>query len=223
MTKKAKLFLILACAALALFAVFTVLVTHIDVRAIGPENSSVGFSSLNEWGTKTFPYSETWHHISDVFGYLAFLYVGGFALVGLCQWIKRKNMFKVDAEVLILGGFYLTVGALYLLFEFCPVNFRPVILDEGLESSFPSSHNVLAVCVTISAIARFAKYFKGKKALTVIADAVTVLLAVGILAGRLLAGVHWLSDIIGGILISASLLLFDRFALILADEHKKAE
>lgn len=128
----------------------------------------------------------------------------GFAVLGLVQLIRRKSLLKVDRDILILGGFYIVVLAAYLLFETVVINFRPVLIDGKLEASYPSSTTMLALCVLPTAMIQLKTRIRGdavRRAILGIFVAFTVFMVVG----RLLSGVHWLSDIVGGVLLSAGL------------------
>ena len=205
MSKEKKNFIISAI--LIVFAiVYTILVKTIDVKPIGPENSSVGFASINETVKDKIVFNNTLYKITDYLGYISLIIAAGYALVGLMQLLKRKSLLKVDNEILMLAGFYVVVIGLYILFEIFIVNYRPIIFDEGLEASYPSSHTVLAVCICGSAILLNKKIFskvKITKAVNLLCAVVLVLTVIG----RLLSGVHWFSDIIGGVIISAALLM----------------
>lgn len=188
--------------------VYTILVKTIDVKPIGPENTSVGFATINEAVANKLPYNETLYKITKYLGYVSLALVGIYALIGLVQLIKRKSLLKVDKEILILGGFFIIVLALYVAFEIFIVNYRPVILDPevGVEASFPSSHTVLAICVCTSIIMVNKRLFNDVKGIKLVnIGALVVLLGTAI--GRLFSGVHWISDIIGGVIISAALLM----------------
>ena len=188
------------------FIFYTFLVKVVDVKDIGPDHSKVGFSSINGWFHDTFDYSEVLYKLSEIFGILLLALAAIYGCIGLIQLIKKMSIKKVDKDLIMLGSFYVVVILVYLLFEELVINYRPVILEEGLEASYPSSHTVLALCVGLSSIFVSPKYVS-KKYLKV-TNAVTILLSISVLILRLLSGAHWLTDIIGGILISSALLSF---------------
>ena len=123
------------CAAvclLVMFAVWTVLLRLVDVKAIGPMGSSVGFATLNECvhrltGTNLFLYT-----ITDWLGLIPLATVLGFAILGLWQWIKRKKLWCVDGSILALGTFYIAVMAVFVFFEVVVINYRPVLINGKL-------------------------------------------------------------------------------------------
>lgn len=198
----------------AVFVIFTVLVKRVDVRMIGPEESSVGFGTLNGVIANWLGFRYSWYMISEIAGYVALLVIGLYGLMGLLQLIKRKNLFKVDKDILVLGGFYVVVGIFYVLFNKLVVNYRPVILEEALEASYPSSHTMLAVSAFLSAVRMELKGSKGKTGLFVYC--LWVLAAVLVIS-RFMSGVHWATDILGGLLLSGALLSWfdaalDKFA-----------
>lgn len=211
MNKTKKNFLISGI--LLIFAIiYTILVQKIDVKPIGPENSSVGFATVNEavankiGENTTLGYSETLYDITKYLGYLSLAMCVVYAFIGLIQLLKRKSIFKVDKEIFMLAAFYIVVIALYALFEIYVVNYRPVIMEEGLEASYPSSHTMLAMCVCGSAIILNKKLFKDFKQIKIV-NILCAVLMVATVVGRLLSGVHWFSDIIGSIIISSALLM----------------
>lgn len=191
----------------ALFVLLILLVRTVDVDAIGPEGSSVGFSKINGAVKDTFSYNETWYKITQYLGYAALAIAGGFALLGLVQLIRRKSFFQVDKNIIALGVLFTVVIILYVMFNKIAVNYRPVILpEEGvLEASYPSSHTVLTCVVMGGAMLQLPYYVKNqglRLALNTIL-ALIILLTVG---GRLVSGAHWLTDILGGVLLSVCLL-----------------
>ena len=138
----------------------------------------------------------------------------GFALLGLIQWIKRKHLFKVDYNILILGGFYIIVMAIYVLFEMLIVNYRPVLIGGILEASYPSSTTMLVMCVMPTAIIQFNARIKNN-VLKRFTASVIIAFIVFMVIGRLISGVHWFTDIIGGALLSAGLVLLYRVTISL--------
>ena len=187
------------------FILFTVAVCKVDVAAIGPQGSSVGFSKLNGALAKVLPYNKLWYSVSKYLGYFAILVCVFFAAMGVLEFVGKKSLKKVDPKLILLGVFYVAVVAFYVLFNKVVVNYRPVLEDGALESSFPSSHTMLAVCVFISAAIELS-FGKGGAAFKKAVNVVMVVLSAVMVITRTLSGVHWLTDIIGGIILSAALL-----------------
>ena len=175
--------------------------------SIGPKGSKVGFGTVNKYFKNLFTYNKTIYKVTEILGLIALLIVGIYALVGLVQLIKRKSLFKVDKRIYILGAFYVLVGLIYVFFEKVVINYRPVILDGKLEASFPSSHTILAICVCVSAIVMNKFYIKDESKLKLVNVFITILMIL-IVIGRFISGVHWFSDIVGGIIISSTLLSY---------------
>ncbi len=194
------------------FVVFTILVRCIDVQPVGPENSLIGFATVNTAVHNFFGEHHLWYQLTQVFGILAIGVAAAFACVGLVQLIQRKSLLKVDRSVLALGFVYVAVIILYVLFEKLAVNVRPVITDEGLEPSYPSTHTMLIL--TILGTARYAvkKLLKNPKIVLILQILCLVIMILTVI-GRLICGVHWLTDIIGGLLISGALVGFYSFSV----------
>ena len=191
---------------LGLFALWTAAVTAVDVQAIGPQGSRVGLAGLNGWihgltGVHMWLYA-----LTDCLSLIPLLLVPEFAILGLTQWIGRKSLLKVDRSILTLGGFYATVLGIYLLFEKCIVNYRPVLIEGKLEASYPSSTTVLVICVMITAAMEFQNRIQNPRKRRWITRMITIFTVLMVI-GRLLSGVHWFTDIVGGILLSAGLVM----------------
>ena len=144
--------------------------------------------------------------ITDWLGLVPIGTAFGFAVLGLVQLIKRKSLWKVDYGILALGGFYIVVMALYILFENVVVNYRPVLIDGYLEASYPSSTTMLVLCVMPTAVMQIRAYIKRKAFCRCIVIAVAIFITFMVI-GRLVSGVHWISDIIGGALFSTGIVL----------------
>ena len=195
-----------ALALLASFVLWTALICRVDVQPIGPNGSSVGFAAVNGWFHRLTDTNMTLYVFTDWLGLVPIAVCLGFAILGLCQWIRRKNILKVDASILILGGYYLVVMAVYVLFEYVVINRRPVLIDGFLEASYPSSTTMLVLCVMPTAAMQLRSRIRHKTLRYVVIGAILAFTAF-MLAGRLLSGVHWLSDIIGGALFSAGMVM----------------
>ena len=190
-----------------LFAALIVLVRFVDVQAIGPEGTRIGLSHLNRFVFELLGVHMLWYEITDWLGIAAIGMALLFAMVGLIQWIMRKSIWKVDRELLLLGGLYLIVIGLYVLFELAVVNYRPIIMPGSThpEASFPSSHTMLVCVIMGSAIPILGKYVKSETLCAALQVICAAIITITIL-GRLISGVHWFTDILGGILISVMLL-----------------
>jgi undecaprenyl-diphosphatase len=144
--------------------------------------------------------------VTDVLSLIPLGVVMGFALLGLSQWVRRKSLWKVDRSILVLGGFYAAVMAIYLLFEVAVVNYRPVLINGLLEASYPSSTTMLVMCVMPTAAMQLHTRIK-KRLLRQSVIFLIIAFTSFMVIGRLISGVHWFSDIIGGALLSAGLVL----------------
>lgn len=191
---------------LAAFVLWTVLVSFVDVRAIGPNGSSVGFAVLNGYVHKFTGVNFHLYTITDWLGLVPIGVAFGFAMLGLAQWIKRKSLLKVDRSLLALGGFYVVVLAAYIFFEIVVINYRPVLIDGYLEASYPSSTTMLVMCVMPAAMMQLRARMKNLVFRRCVMISIAVFI-VFMVIGRLVSGVHWLSDIIGGALMSAGLVI----------------
>ena len=185
---------------------YTLLVKFIDVDSIGPNGSEVGFSKLNGWFSNLVGSNMTIYKITEVLGILVIAIVLIYGCIGLYQLVKRKSLLKVDKEILILGGFYVLMAITYVLFEKVVINYRPILIDGELEASYPSSHTILAICIALSSLKVSKEYFNKKYIKKI--NLITVVLMALVVVGRLISGVHWISDIIGGIIISLTLLSY---------------
>ncbi len=196
--------LLIPCTLLAAFTLWTLLVCTVDLQPLGPMGSSVGLATLNH-RFHTFTGIHLWlYHITDWLSIIPLAIVLFFAMVGLSQWIRRKKILLVDFDILALGGFYAAVMAVFVFFEICVVNYRPILIEGVLEASYPSSTTMLVMCVMPTAMMQV--HWKVRKVgirytLSFLMGSFTVFMVVT----RMLSGVHWLTDIIAGAFLSAGL------------------
>lgn len=196
---------ILICVLLVLISIiYTLLVKYVDTSTIGPNGSVVGFSSLNSFVFNLTGNNMTLYKITEILGIIPILIALMYAVIGLIQVIDRKSL-KVDKELIALGILYIIVILIYVFFEKCIINYRPVLIDGILEASYPSSHTLLSICICGSSLLINKYLFNNKKIYKYI-NIVSIISMVLIVLGRLLSGVHWASDIIGSIIISITLL-----------------
>lgn len=208
MKKSSRCFLFSALL-LLLFVLFTVAVKTVDVQPIGPNGSSVGFAAVNVAMFSLFGESEFWYRLTGILGYLAILIMVGFAALGAWELVKRRSLKKVDADLISLGVLLVLTLVCYALFEVLKINFRPVLTDGELEASYPSSHTMF-VLVAMCACAHELTCRRVRMPLRALgytaAGAVMALTSLG----RLFSGAHWLTDVLGAILLSAALVFFYR-------------
>ena len=185
--------------------IFIVLLKNIDIKCNAVNNSCIGFATINQFIFDKIGVNMTWYVITDWLGIIPILMSMVYAIIGLKQLIKRKSIKKIDKEIIILGIFYIVVILIYILFEKYIINYRPILMNGFLEASFPSSHTLMTICLCGSSIIINNRLFKNK--FTKIVNVISLFIIIITIIGRLISGVHWFTDIIGGILISSFLLM----------------
>lgn len=203
-------------AMLVAFVLWTVAVRFVDVRAIGPDGSRVGFATINAFVHKLTGVHMPFYHMTDWLGLVPILAALGFALLGLTQWVKRKRLNRVDYSIFVLGGFYIAVIAVYVFFETVAVNYRPVLIAGIPETSYPSSTTLLVLCVIPTAIMQLNSRIKNS-ILKKWVSRFLVAFIIFMVAGRLISGVHWFTDLVGGVLLSAGLVMMYRYVVKLKE------
>ena len=182
------------------------MVKCVDVQAIGPNGSSVGLSGINQAIFLSIGGNSIWETITDILLYLSILVVVVFGFMALIQAIKRKSIFKIDKSLLFLGIVYLAVVAIYFFFELVVINYRPIMVDGELSPSYPSTHSLIVCVVMLTAFIACDYMIKNKKINVCIKVAISCIALLSVV-GRLLAGVHWFTDIFAGLLISFALMM----------------
>ena len=200
MHKKFLTYSIIAGVLLILFCALTVSLTFVDVREAGESGAPVGFATLNEAVFEALGQHEISLKLSDLCGVLMIAAVGAFGVTGLVQVIRRKGILRADKELYVMAGGLALLAVAYLFFEVVVINCRPVLEDGELAASYPSSHTMLATAVAGMGAAYLyrriqCRCWRTSPSMSLISLAtVTTLL-------RLEAGVHWLTDIVGGVLL----------------------
>ncbi len=190
----------------------TILVSVVDVQPVGVEGTNLGFATINTDFFARHGQNETFYKLSKYAGYICFATAAGFAVFFLIQLIQRKSLSKVDRNLSVLILLYILTASLYLLFDkVLIINYRPVIRDKGLESSFPSTHVMIAWVVMVSTVDQWNIYIKNEN-LKITAITCSLLVMLVVIVARMFSGVHWLTDILGGILIGDMLIAWYRYA-----------
>lgn len=204
MKKSAQKCFLLAGVFLFLFLLLTLLVMKVDVQPIGPQNSAVGLATINGAVFETCGSNPIWYTLSEVLGIVALLCAAGFGCLGIWQWITRKSLKNVDKSLFILAGFYVAVALVYALFEIVVINYRPVLEAGILEASYPSSHTVLVCCIMLTTALQLQERLKNK-ILRMVLQSLCCLVLLFTALGRIFSGVHWYTDVLAAVLISAAL------------------
>lgn len=194
---------------LAAFVLWTIMLRFVDVQPIGPRGSAVGLAALNRYVHRVTGVHMGLYTVTDWLGLIPVFLVAGFGLLGLIQWIQRRSIFRVDFDILMLGIFYAAVVALFLFFEICVINYRPILIDGILEASYPSSTTLLVLCVMPTAQLQFRRRISRpipRRCITLLTVGFTAFMV----TARLISGVHWFTDIVGGMLLSAGLVCLYR-------------
>lgn len=197
--------IIISIVLIILSVLFTALVKNVDVKPIGPNESMVGFADINKLFYNLIGSNMTIYKVTEVLGYIPIAMALVYVFIGLKQLIKRKSLLKVDKEIYVLALFYVLVVGVYVFFEKFVINYRPILIDGLLEASYPSSHTLMSICLCGSSIIINKKLFKNK--FGDIENVLSVILILLIVIGRIISGVHWFTDILGGIIISSTLLV----------------
>ena len=204
----------IAVVLLGLFVLWTWLLQTVDVRPAGETATAVGFATVNAWFHRLTGIHMALYTVTDWLGLIPVSVCGLFAAVGAAQLWKRKSLRRVDPDLLLLGGYYTLVILCYLGFEAVPVNYRPVWIEGRLEASYPSSTTLLVLSVMPTLVLQTNRRVKrplAKRAIAIL----SMVFSAAMVWGRLLSGVHWLTDILGSLLLSAGLFSLYRAGVLL--------
>ena len=204
MKAKGKKNFIIGASRIGIFILWTLLIQVIDVKPMGVNGTEIGFSTINTWFHSITGVNMTLYNITDWLGLVPIFFCMVFGFIGLIQLIKRKSLLKVDFDIIALGIYYVIVIGGYLIFEMIPINYRPILINGFMEASYPSSTTLLVLSVMPTLAFETEKRIKNK-ALKRIITIITVIFTIFMVIGRLISGVHWLTDIIGSIFLSVGL------------------
>lgn len=215
-------YLFTGCMLIALFILWTILIHIVDVQPIGANGTSVGFAIWNSWFHELTGVHMTLYTLTDWLGLVPIFICMIFAGIGFVQLVRRRSLFKVDYDILLLGIYYVIVIFSYLIFEMIPTNYRPILIDGILEASYPSSTTLLVLCVMPTLIERTSRKLKQSKVKWLKVNRLTRFFAICFSAfmvlGRLVSGVHWFTDIVGAIILSAGLFYIYKAGILFANK-----
>ena len=205
---------------LAAFAVWTFLIQKVDVQPVGQNGTEVGFAALNCWFHNLTGVHMRAYHITDWLGLVPVFVCMAFGGLGFVQLIRRRSLFRVDQDIVILGIYYILVIADYLIFEMIPINYRPILIEGRMEASYPSSTTLLVLSVMLTLIFQMERRCRNtavRKTVIVL----TILFSAGMVTGRLISGVHWFTDIVGSVMLSTGLFCMYKAVVFLCGGKEK--
>ena len=203
-----------------LFIVWTFAVVSVDVKPVGVNGTSVGFATLNTWFHNLTEVNMTLYNITDWAGLVPIFICMFFGGVGFIQLIKRKSLFKVDFDIIVLGVYYVIVILGYLVFEMIPINYRPILINGFLECSYPSSTTLLVLSVMPTLTFQSKMRLKNRK-IKIIINLITIIFSLFMVIGRLVSGVHWVTDIVGSCFLSAGLFYIYKSVVLLKNNRSE--
>ena len=213
--------LVAGVALLVTFMLWTALVQLVDVRPVGQSNTDVGFATFNVWFHGVTGVHMGIYTVTDWLGLVPIAVCLCFGILGATQLVRRRSLFRVDTDLLLLGAYYIVVIFCYLVFEMVPINYRPILIDGIMEASYPSSTTLLVLSVMPTLKLQVDRRAKDSHARGV-ATAFAVAFSALMVFGRLVAGVHWATDIVGAVLLAAGLFMLYRSAVAFVD-HMRVE
>lgn len=151
-------------------------------------------------------YKESWDGFSDVILYISLGFLVGLIVYGLYQLANKKSLYKVDKDILLVGCGTLVIVFFWILFDkICIVNYRPILVNQEAQASFPSTHVLLTTFVLLSSSYCITKRNSKKLSYTIFAYIGFSCLIILCALGRILSSMHWMTDVLGGFLLGAGL------------------
>ena len=213
MRKRGKKLLFAGSIFIVAFIIWTLLIQKIDVRPLGANGTNIGFATINCWFHKLTGVHMTLYTITDWLGLIPIFICMIFGVMGLIQLIQRRSVLKVDYDIIFLGIYYMMVIFGYLIFEMIPINYRPILIEGFLEASYPSSTTLLVLGVMPTLIEQVNRRLENKIVKKAI-KALVICFSAFMVFGRLISGVHWLTDIVGSIMLSVGLFCIYKAAVL---------
>lgn len=201
----------------AAFVIWTSLIQIIDVQPVGQNGTNIGFAAFNRLFHQLTGVHMAIYTITDWLGLVPIVVCVVFGGIGFVQWVRRRNLLKVDHDLMILGIYYIVVIFCYLIFEMIPINYRPIPIDGHMEASYPSSTTLLVLCVMPTLIEQMEHRMINKR-LKQIITVLAILFTAFMVLGRLISGVHWFTDIVGSVLLSIGLFCIYKASVSLCEK-----
>ena len=220
MKRKSKVTFFSGLIFIMLFIVWTFAVVSVDVKPVGVNGTRVGFATLNLWFHNLTKVNMTLYNITDWLGLVPVFICMVFGMLGLFQLIKRRSLLKVDFDIIVLGIYYIIVISGYIIFEMIPINYRPILINGFMEASYPSSTTLLVLSVMPTLTFQSKMRLKNRK-IKIIINLITIIFSLFMVIGRLVSGVHWVTDIVGSCFLSAGLFYIYKATVLLNKNWSK--
>ncbi len=201
MKKTFNKYLIIGIILFILFFLLCIFILTTDKSSVN--GVEVGLSSINKKFLVS-AYDESWDIVSDVSLYVSLMSIIGLAFYGIIQWISNKSPFKVEKDILICGIFIVLCFIFWIFFDKMSINTRPITVEGKIEASFPSTHVFITTFSLFSLCSIIASRNK-KKSLNIPCFIVSSIYCFLAFLGRVLSGMHWMTDAIGGLLLGFAL------------------
>ena len=214
MEEKGKRLLWIGCIFSAGFAIWTLLIQRVDVQPLGVNGTNIGFATINCWFHRLTGVHMVIYTITDWLGLIPIFICMIFGGIGCIQLLKRKSLLKVDYDIIFLGLYYILVIFSYLIFEMIPINYRPILIEGFMEASYPSSTTLLVLCVMPTLIEQVNHRLENEIVKKVI-KVLVICFSAFMVFGRMISGVHWLTDIVGSIMLSVGMFCIYKAAVLL--------
>lgn len=157
-----------------------------------------------------------WGKITDIILIASFAILAVFAILGLYQWISRKSLRKVDKPLLWMLLPLALMAITYFVFDKILIwNTRP---NGSGEPSFPSTHTMVVATIFLCAAVILPYYIKSRT-MRIIIDLLMLVLLVMVCVGRVAANMHWVSDVVGGLIFAV---IFAAIYYLIIRRHKNA-
>lgn len=218
MKKEGMKLFVLGALLLGAFVIWTLLIQKVDVQPIGVNGTNIGFAGINSWFHKLTGVHMVVYSITDWLGLVPIFVCMIFGGVGIGQLIKRRSIFRVDRDIIFLGIYYGLVIFGYLIFEMIPINYRPVLIEGIMEASYPSSTTLLVLGVMPTLVEQSNRRLRNIK-LIYIVKIFAVCFSVFMVVGRMVSGVHWITDIVGSIMLSGGLYYIYKAGVVLYSKN----
>lgn len=220
MKREGKKLLCLGMGCIITFTIWTWLIQKVDVQSVGQNGTDIGFATFNCWFHKLTGAHMKIYTLTDWLGLVPIFVCLIFGMLGLIQLIKRRSLLKVDSDIIFLGIYYVIVIFGYLIFEMIPINYRPILIEGIMEASYPSSTTLLVLSVMPTLVFQTNRRLENmtvKKIIFIITTAFSVFMVMG----RLISGVHWFTDIVGSVMLSAGLFYMYKATVLLIQKEEK--